>query len=45
MLTARSAKRTHGLGILEPARHTVPQRTPTTSVHRAHYDGSMHGTK
>ena len=35
-LTARPAKRTHGFGILEPTRHTVPQGTPTTPVHRVH---------
>lgn len=32
-LTPRPANRTHRSNILEPARHTVPQRTPAASVH------------
>lgn len=35
-LTARSAARTYRSDILEPARHTIPQRTPSTSAHRVH---------
>lgn len=35
-LTVRPAGRTQRIDILEPARHTVPQRTATAPAHRVH---------